>query len=291
MSTKPRKLSNTEFLEVISRTPLVAIDLVIRDPENNILLGRRINEPAKGKWFVPGGRILKGESLEAAFERISVAEIGERHFRSEARLIGVFTHNYDTNYFLVDGVTTHYVVLAFELRVNKRFKISTSKQHDEFNWFSHRSQDSDIHEYTLAYFNHPSQMDKDQYNLLNARRDTYDNLVWQTPLLSLTAQAFLFTIILSEGNGPIINRIIAAVLACITAIASLQLLGKHRFMEESHRKILQGYEEANCQYAPNQKPKPSSRLLRCSSYKIWMAVLMSFAIAAIFSIFRILLKQ
>jgi len=57
------KLSKQDFMEVIERTPLVSIDLVIRDSKNRILLGRRKNEPAKGKWFVPGSRICKGESL------------------------------------------------------------------------------------------------------------------------------------------------------------------------------------------------------------------------------------
>ena len=63
-------LSKKEFLEVITRTPLVSIDLVIRDPKNRILLGFRTNEPAKNKWFVPGGRIKKGENIEEAFKRV-----------------------------------------------------------------------------------------------------------------------------------------------------------------------------------------------------------------------------
>jgi colanic acid biosynthesis protein WcaH len=59
-------INKQQFLEVISRTPLVSIDLVIRDSKNRILLGRRVNEPARGKWFVPGSRILKDESLDDA---------------------------------------------------------------------------------------------------------------------------------------------------------------------------------------------------------------------------------
>lgn len=63
-------------------TPLVAIDLIVRS-EEKVLLGRRTNEPAKGFFFVPGGRIFKGETARTAFQRITLAELGFE--RVEAR--------------------------------------------------------------------------------------------------------------------------------------------------------------------------------------------------------------
>jgi ADP-ribose pyrophosphatase YjhB (NUDIX family) len=36
----------------------------------------RTNEPAKGKWFVPGGLVRKYERLADAFARIVKTEIG-----------------------------------------------------------------------------------------------------------------------------------------------------------------------------------------------------------------------
>ena len=44
-----------EFVLVVRNAPLVAIDLIIRDPDRCVLVGLQTNEPAKGKWFVPGG--------------------------------------------------------------------------------------------------------------------------------------------------------------------------------------------------------------------------------------------
>ena len=41
---------------------------------------------------------------------------------------------------------------------------------------------------------------EDQYDLLAARRTSYDEMMWQAPALSLTAQAFLFTIALGPGS-------------------------------------------------------------------------------------------
>ncbi len=47
------------FKTVINSTPLISVDLVIKNNEGQILLGKRTNRPAKGFWFVPGGWVLK----------------------------------------------------------------------------------------------------------------------------------------------------------------------------------------------------------------------------------------
>lgn len=285
------RLNKEQFIEVIARTPLISIDLVIRDSKNRILLGRRVNEPARGKWFVPGGRIMKGESLNDAFERVSKAEIGIKHSRNEAHLIGAFTHLYDTNVFLKDGISTHYIVLAFEIQLADNIEVRETAQHNEYKWFAieeadpdvSKSADPDVHKNVLEYFRVPSMMDRSQYEILNARRDSFNNLVWQTPVLSLTAQAFLFTVILS-GGVPALGRTIAAVLASIAALVSLQLLSKHRFMEEHHAKILHTYEEIHNSYAANRAIRAPNWTVRLSSYRLWRFLLWAFFVAAISSL-------
>jgi len=49
----PRFLSHTELDTVIRRAPRIAIDLIIRNARDEVLLGLRKNEPAKGCYFVP----------------------------------------------------------------------------------------------------------------------------------------------------------------------------------------------------------------------------------------------
>ena len=44
-------LAAADFDKIVRLTPLVAIDLIVRSPEGRILVGRRINEPAKGRFF------------------------------------------------------------------------------------------------------------------------------------------------------------------------------------------------------------------------------------------------
>ncbi|MGZ5044548.1 MAG: NUDIX domain-containing protein, partial [Methylobacter sp.] len=64
-------IEDDEFIKVVKNAPLVSLDLVIRSGNNKLLMGMRVNEPAAGSWFVPGGRIRKDESIEDAFLRIT----------------------------------------------------------------------------------------------------------------------------------------------------------------------------------------------------------------------------
>jgi len=88
---RPRFLNNDEFAQVVRNAPLVGIDLIIRDPEQCVLVGLRMNEPAKGKWFVPGGAVRKYERLADAFVRIVKSEIGFEASIGDAKFIGVST--------------------------------------------------------------------------------------------------------------------------------------------------------------------------------------------------------
>lgn len=52
-------LPDNLFSELVKYAPLVAIDLILEDKEKKIILGKRLNKPAQGYYFVPGGRIHK----------------------------------------------------------------------------------------------------------------------------------------------------------------------------------------------------------------------------------------
>jgi hypothetical protein len=132
----------------------------------------------------------------------------------------------------------------------------------------------------------------EQYSLLANRRQTFDALLWQTPVLSLTAQAFLFTIALSAGNKPF-ARFIAATLALIVALASLQLMAKHRYHEESCSKLLQFYEGKNHLHPVHSSRMSDSdpRYIRWSSYVIWIGALWAFVIAATLVLLSLALQR
>ena len=152
----PRPLLPRETLiGVVRHTPLVSIDLILRDGRGEVLLGWRRNRPAQASWFVPGGRILKDERVAEALRRIAQAELGLTADEvAAARPAGVFEHLYPDNFADEPGIGTHYVVLAYEARVGRDSVRALDAQHRELRWFPVEAlvADPQVHENTRAYF-------------------------------------------------------------------------------------------------------------------------------------------
>lgn len=145
------------FNTVVASTPLVAIDLVVMKPGGETLLGLRVNRPAYGFWFVPGGRVQKNESLDSAFRRLTQEELGRTFERATARLLGVFEHFYDDSVFgnAGAGPNTHYVVLSYCLTLAGDDDLHPpTAQHQHYRWWPlDESRISPrVHENTRAYF-------------------------------------------------------------------------------------------------------------------------------------------
>lgn len=67
--------------------------------------------------------------------------------------------------------------------------------------------------------------------LAEQRRLSTDQMMWQVPSLSLAAQSFLLTIVLS-GSATAVGRAIAAFVACALAYGALRTMLKHRYHEQ-----------------------------------------------------------
>lgn len=65
------------------------------------------------------------------------------------------------------------------------------------------------------------------YEALTARVGHRDGLLWQSPALALTAQAFLLTIALGHDTSSF-ARLVSALLGAAITILSIQLMRKHR---------------------------------------------------------------
>ncbi|MBJ6922853.1 GDP-mannose mannosyl hydrolase, partial [Vibrio cholerae] len=48
-----QRLDELTFKTVVASTPLVSMDLIVRNRYGQVLLGLRTNRPAQGFWFVP----------------------------------------------------------------------------------------------------------------------------------------------------------------------------------------------------------------------------------------------
>lgn len=64
-----------KYDEIISLIPIVCVDVAIVY-DSKILLVKRRDEPAAGEWWLPGGRLYKGETLEDCALRKAKEETG-----------------------------------------------------------------------------------------------------------------------------------------------------------------------------------------------------------------------
>jgi colanic acid biosynthesis protein WcaH len=142
----------------VQSTNLFALDLIIVDHDNHILLGLRANPPAKNFWFVPGGRVLKNEKMSSALERIVMCEVGlNKSSFDSIEFHGLYEHFYRDSFF-VDCVNgTHYIIAALKLTLKTGIgahNIQLDKQHQELKFVSIDDllADERVHEYTKSYF-------------------------------------------------------------------------------------------------------------------------------------------
>lgn len=140
------------FSSIIDSTPLVSIDLLIQNSNDEILLGYRTNRPAKNHWFVPGGRIQKNEKMDAAFLRLTEGELGRAIARNQAEFLGVYEHLYDDSVF-DDAISTHYVVLGYKLTLDIELTELPTEQHARYQWFTIEDMLSrdDVHKHSKWY--------------------------------------------------------------------------------------------------------------------------------------------
>ncbi len=144
-------LDKETFSTIIANAPLISIDLIIKNSEDKILLGKRVNKPAKNSWFVPGGRVFKDEKIDDAFKRITQNEIGVEYNIKSASFKGIYQHFYDDNVF-GDDFSTHYIVLGFELRITNT--PMTNNQHENYRWFKEEElmKSDDVYFFVKDYF-------------------------------------------------------------------------------------------------------------------------------------------
>lgn len=135
-----------EFAVIQRHVPEACVELFL-EQAGGVLLARRTNEPAKGEWFWPGGRLYKGEELQAAAHRVAEEELG-LEVELNGRL-GVYSHFWDSS--AVEGVDTrHTVNVVFRVRpVAESFEIELDEQHDDVRLVS--EPEGALHDYVQRY--------------------------------------------------------------------------------------------------------------------------------------------
>lgn len=141
------------------------------------------------------------------------------------------------------------------------------------------------------------------YQTVADRRLQYENLLWQVPTISLTAQAFLFSIAMGAGNDPV-AKVASSLLALIVSIISIMLMASHRLAERKDAKWLERFEQEELRAGPwgtngavfeaHQATtdlgigRVGKLLVLKQMFPVWVIGLACFGITAIFMILRTL---
>jgi len=145
-------LETDVFKTIVANAPLVSIDICLIH-NNRILLGKRINEPLKGRWFTPGGRIFKNETLQECLRRVADFELGIAiEDLPRLKLMGAWDHLYE-NSFIDQKISTHYVNLPHYCILRNGIELTKDQQHSDLSWFDLKevAENKNFHEYIQNY--------------------------------------------------------------------------------------------------------------------------------------------
>ena len=117
-----------KFQEIINLIPIFCIDFLIKR-EDKILLIKRKQEPLKGIYWFPGGRLRLYETIEDFVKRVQLKEIGA--FFDNYKLKGFSNYFFHKNKF---SRALHTPTLLYEVQVNKNFLPKIDENHSDFIW-------------------------------------------------------------------------------------------------------------------------------------------------------------
>lgn len=125
------KIPSDEYARILENMPVCCVDVIIANDKKALLVYRK-DEPAKNKWWVVGGRILKNEKLEDAVIRKVLEETGLES--KIERQIGVYEFKSDKAPFKVrTGV--HNIVIVYVVKpIQNLDNIQINSTSADYKW-------------------------------------------------------------------------------------------------------------------------------------------------------------
>lgn len=119
------------YKAIANNVPILCVDAVIVNNGKYLLVKRR-NEPLKGHWWVPGGRVEKGESLVDALRRKVKDEVGLD--LEVVTRVGYYEEEFDRNELELPSVHTVSVVFIASPTSEE---IQLDDQSSSYKWSPH----------------------------------------------------------------------------------------------------------------------------------------------------------
>ena len=118
------------YKNFVDAMPILCGDCVILNKKEQCLLVKRMNEPLKGQWWTPGGRVYKGEKLEKAVHRKIGEELGIR--LKNLKPLGYYEDQFNKNSQNVEFLHTLGVVFQAE---PESLNIKLNEQSEDWRFF------------------------------------------------------------------------------------------------------------------------------------------------------------
>ena len=116
-------IEDKHYQMILEWMPIPTVDAIITF-EGKFLLLKRKNPPVQGEWWLPGGRVRRGEALEDAVRREVREETGLkcRSIRQVGVINQVFPECHTISvYYLVDVASAH---------------VTLNEEHSDYLWVS-----------------------------------------------------------------------------------------------------------------------------------------------------------
>ena len=123
-----------EYKKIIQKIPILCVDIILRY-KDKVLLIKRSDEPCKGIYWPIGGRVHKGESVDAAARRKILEEIGIE-YKGALIPIGFYEDNYTESAFEAKTEYSSFsLVFVGDLNKEVKTKVKLDKTSDDFGYF------------------------------------------------------------------------------------------------------------------------------------------------------------
>jgi len=128
-------MENSMFRIIHEKTPIVCIDVVLIMTDGGFLMIKRKEEPAKDQWWLPGGRVLKNESLVSAARRKVLEETSLR-IKSLVKIVEGYELLFREDPF-GHGRGTHSISTCFSAEVGDPSELKLDDYHSRSKVFTH----------------------------------------------------------------------------------------------------------------------------------------------------------
>ena len=122
-------ISEDLYSQIRRVMPISCVDLVVSDERGCVLLVKRKNEPAKGQWWFPGGRVHYKETRVAAAARKLQEECGLEAVSMEE--LGTYDVILDMP---LNNLPSHGITTLFHIRVRERRTLKLDNQSVTADW-------------------------------------------------------------------------------------------------------------------------------------------------------------